>query len=110
MNEALSDEVNLLGVRLVVDDDFSWSEDSAKQVDDHLVRETSLAFFKEVVEGPLKFLEDSCVLDELSLHLRSDLLIERELFDDQVEVIEESLLYINSDVVVKSWLDVKWLV
>lgn len=55
-------------------------------------------------------MEDSSVLDELSLHLWCDLLVENELFNDQVEIIHEGLLYVLSDIVIESWLDVEWLV
>ena len=37
-------------------------------------------------------------------------MIELELFNDQVEIVEESLLDILSDVVVQSWLDMERLV
>ena len=37
-------------------------------------------------------------------------MIELELFNDQVEVVEEGLFNILSDVIVESWLNVEWLV
>jgi hypothetical protein len=44
------------------------------------------------------------------LHLWGDLLIELELFNNQVEIIEESLFDVLSDIVVQSWLNMEWLV
>jgi len=63
-----------------------------------------------MVERAFKFLKDSSVLDQVSLHLRSDLLVELELFDDQVEIVEEGLLDILSDIIVKRWLNMERLV
>jgi hypothetical protein len=63
-----------------------------------------------MVEGFFKLLEHSSVLDQLSLHLWCDLLIEWELFNDQIEIVFESLLNVLSDVVIESWLDMEWLV
>ena len=63
-----------------------------------------------MVERALKFLKDSSVLDQVSLHLWSDLLVELELFDDQVEIVEEGLLDILSDIIVKRWLNMERLV
>mgnify|MGYP004184070287 CR=1 FL=1 len=44
------------------------------------------------------------------MHLWSDLLIELELFNNQVEIVEEGLLYVLSDIIVQGWLDMEWLV
>lgn len=63
-----------------------------------------------MVERALKFFEDSGILDQVGLHLWGDLLVELELFDDQVEIIEEGLFDILSDIVVESWLDMERLV
>jgi hypothetical protein len=37
-------------------------------------------------------------------------LIELELLNNQVEIIEESLFDVLSDIVVQSWLNMEWLV
>lgn len=44
------------------------------------------------------------------MHLWGDLLIELELFDDEVEIVQKSLFNILSDVVIESWLDMERLV
>ena len=110
LDDTLSDEVHLLDVALVADDSLSWRVKSAEHVDDELVGEASLALIEEVIEGLLKLLEHSGVLDELSLHLWGNLLVEDELLDDQVEVIHERLLDVVPDIVVQSGLNVEWLV
>ena len=108
--ESLPDEIHLLDIALETDDSFTWSVNSAVHTDDKLIGEASLALFKEVIEASFKFLEHSSVLDEIGLHLWSDLLVELELFDDQVEIIKESLFDILSNIVVKSWLNMERLV
>jgi hypothetical protein len=110
LDQTLTDEEHLFDVGLVTNDGFAGVLDAAEHVDDHLVGKASLALLEEVVEGPFELLEDTGVLDEVSLHLGSDLLVEGELFDDQVEVKEESLLDVLSDVVVKGRLNMEWLV
>jgi len=109
-HNTLSDEEELLDVALVADDSLAGSIDSAVHVDDELVGEASLALIEKVVEGLFEFLEHSGILNQVSLHLWRDLLIELEFFNDQVEIIHESLFDVLSDVVVKSWLDMEWLV
>jgi hypothetical protein len=109
-HNTLSDEEELLDVALVADDSLAGSIDSAVHVDDELVGEASLALIEKVVEGLFEFLEHSGILNQVSLHLWRDLLIELEFFNDQVEIIHEGLFDVLSDVVVKSWLDMEWLV
>jgi hypothetical protein len=109
-HNTLSDEEELLDVALVADDSLAGSIDSAVHVDDELVGEAPLALIEKVVEGLFEFLEHSGILNQVSLHLWRDLLIELEFFNDQVEIIHESLFDVLSDVVVKSWLDMEWLV
>ena len=110
LNNSLSDEIHLLDITLVTNDSLTGSVESAEHVDDQLVGETSLAFVEEMVERLFEFLENSSVLDQLGLHLWSDLLVENKLFNDQVEVIHEGLLNVLSDIVIEGWLDVEWLV
>ena len=109
-NQALSDEIHLLHIALVGNNYFAWGVDSAVHCDDQLIGEASLAFFEEVVERSFELFEHPGVLNEVSLHLWGDLLIELELFDDKVEIVQESLFNILSDVVVESWLDMERLV
>ena len=110
LDQALSDEVHFLDIALVANDTFPRCRDAAVHLNDEFVREPSLTLFKEVVEGPLKLLEHPSVLNQVRLHLRSDLLVELELLDDQVKVVQEGLLDVFSDVVVQGWLDVEWFV
>jgi hypothetical protein len=63
-----------------------------------------------MIERSLEFFKDPCVLDEICLHFWCYLLIELELFDDQIEIVKECLLYIFSNVIIESRLDVEWLV
>ena len=109
-HNTLSDEEELLDVALVADDSLAGSVDSAVHVDNELVGETSLALIEKVVERLFEFLEHSGILNQVSLHLWRDLLIELEFFNDQVEIIHEGLFDVLSDIVVKSWLDMEWLV
>ena len=109
-HNTLSDEEELLNIALVADDSLAGSIDSAVHVDNELVGETSLALIEKVVERLLELLEHSSILNQVSLHLWRNLLIELEFFDDQVEIIHESLLDVLSDIVVKSWLDMERLV
>ena len=88
-HNTLSDEEELLDVALVADDSLAGSIDSAVHVDDELVGEASLALIEKVVEGLFEFLEHSGILNQVSLHLWRDLLIELEFFNDQVEIIHE---------------------
>ena len=110
LDQPLSDEVHFLDIALVANHTFTRCRDAAVHLNDEFVGEASLTLFKEVVEGPLKLLEHSSVLDQVRLHLWSDLLVELELLDDQVEVVQEGLLDVFSDVVVQGWLDVEWFV
>ena len=106
----MSNEIHLLDITLVADDCFSWGVDSTVHGDDKLVGESSLAFLEEMVEGSLELLEDSSVLDKVSLHLWGNLLVELELFDDQVEIVQEGLLNILSNVIIQGWLDMERLI
>ena len=110
LNESLSDEVHLLDVGFVGDDGLARCVDTAVHADDELVGESSLALLEEMVEGSFKLLEDSGVLNKISLHLWGDLLIELEFLDDEVEIVEESLLDVLSDVVVERRLNMEGLV
>ena len=110
LNDSLSDEIYLLNVTFVADYNSSGGVKSAEHVDDKFISESSLAFVKEMVERFLKFLENSGVLNQLCLHLWGDLLIERKLFNYQVEVIFEGLFNVLSDIVVQSGLDMEWFV
>jgi hypothetical protein len=109
-NDSLSNEINLLHVTFVADNNSSRGVESAEHINDKLVGEAPFALIKEMIERLLEFLENSGILNKLGLHFWSNLLIERELFDNQVEIVFESLLNVLSDVIVQSWLNVEWLV
>jgi hypothetical protein len=109
-NDSLSDEIHLLNVTFVADYNSTWSVKSAEHIDDKFISKASLAFVKEMVERFFKFLENSSILNQLCLHLWCDLLIEREFFNDQVEIIFECLFNVLSDIVIQSRLDMEGLV
>lgn len=44
------------------------------------------------------------------MHLWGDLLVELELFDNKVEIVQESLFDVLSDIIIKSWLNMERLV
>jgi hypothetical protein len=106
----LPNEEHLLDVALVANNWPVLLEDTTEHVDDKFVGEATFALVKEVVERSLEFLEDSRVLDEVRLHFWRDLLVEIELFDYQVEVVQEGLLDVPPDIVVERGLDMEWLV
>lgn len=109
-NESLPNEIHFLDIALIADHHFAWSGNPAVHLDDQFVGEAALALLKEVIKRSLELFEHPGVLDEVSLHLGSDLLIELEFFNDKIEIIEEGLLNILSNIIVKRWLDVEWLV
>jgi hypothetical protein len=76
LNDTLSNEVDFLDIALVADDNSSRSIKSAEHIDDQFISEASLTLVEEMVERFFKLLEHSGVLDQLSLHLWRDLLIE----------------------------------
>lgn len=55
-------------------------------------------------------MENSSALNQLCLHLRCDLLVKWELFNDEIEIVEEGLLNIFTDITVESGLDVERLI
>jgi hypothetical protein len=81
LDDSLSDEIHLLDITLVTNDSLTWGIESAEHVDNELVGESSLTFIEEVVERLLKLLENSCILDQLGLHLWSDLLVKNKLLN-----------------------------
>jgi len=87
LNQTLSDEVHFLDVTLVADDSLSRRVDPAVHRDDKLIGETSFAFLEEMIERSFELFEHTRVLDQVCLHFWSNLLVELELFDNEVEVI-----------------------
>jgi hypothetical protein len=81
---------------------------SREHIDDQLIDEPSLTVFEEMLEMSLKVLKDR--LHDLSLHLRGDLLIEIELFNNQVEIVHEGIVHVLLDVTVKVRGDIVGLV
>ena len=110
LDNSLSNKIHLLDVTLVTNNGLTRCVKSTEHVDDELVGESSLTFVEEVIERLLELLENSCVLDQLGLHLWGDLLVENKLLNNQVKIVHEGLLNILSDIVIESWLDVEWLV
>ena len=110
LDKPLPDEIHFLHITFETNDGLSWGVDSAVHSNDELIGESSLTFFEEMIEASLKLFENSGVLDEIGLHFWSDLLIELELFNNQVKIIKESLLDVFSDVVIKSWLNMEWFI
>ena len=106
LDQALADEKHLFEVALVADHSLAWVLYPAEHVDDHLVSEAPLTLLEEVAERSFELLEDSGVLNQVSLHLWGYLLVKWKLLDHQVEVVQERLLYVLANVVVQSWLDV----
>ena len=60
-----------------------------------------------MVERSLELFEHSSVLDQVCLHLWCNLLVKLELFDNEVEVIKESLLNVFSNIIIKGRLDME---
>lgn len=79
--KSLANEVHLLHITLVANHNLARSLNTAEHLDNQFVCESSFAFFEEMVEASFKFLENSSVLNEICLHLGSDLLVELEFFD-----------------------------
>jgi len=103
----LSNKVNFFHIAFVANNHSSRGVKPAEHIDNELVSKTSFAFVEEMVERLFKLLEHSRILNQLCLHLRCDLLVERKLLNDQVKVILECLLNVLSNIVVKCWLDVE---
>lgn len=110
LHEALTNKVHFLNILFVPDHLLILLEDATEHVYYQFVRESALTLIEEVVEGALELLEDTRLLYQFSLHLRRNLLVEGELLNDKVEIVEECLLYVLSDVSVQSWLDMKGFV
>lgn len=110
LNLASLNEIHLLNTTLVADDSLCWLINPAVKVNDKLIDESSLTLFEKVVEAPLELLELGCLNDELCLHLGRHPLVKLEFLDNQIVVIEECLIDVVFDIVVKVWLDVERLV
>ena len=86
--------------RFVTDDRSILLENTAEHIDYELIDKASLTIVKEMIEGAFKLLENFGVLDKICLHLWSDLLVEGELFYHKVEVIQECLLHVFTNIAV----------
>ena len=107
---ALSNEIHFLDITFVTDDNLTRSIKSTIHIDDKLVGKAPFAFIKEVIKGFFKVTKHSGALYQVSLHLRSHLLIEWEIFNYQVEIKLECLFNILSNIVIKSRLNMERLV
>ena len=105
VHEALSDKEHFLNISLITDDNFTWDINPAQHIDDQVIGEASLALFEEVVERLFEVSESPCALDKFSLHFGRDLLIKLKLLYDQIEIIQESLLNVLSDIIIQSRLN-----
>lgn len=74
----------------------SWLIFTSKKLYDKLVAEASLAGIKEIIEAANKFLE--YLIDELSLILWGQLLVQGVLFNDQVEISFKGINHVLLDV------------
>lgn len=99
-NQALPDKVHLLDITLETNYSLSWCIDSAIHANNELISESPFALFEEMVETSLKLFKNSCVLNKIGLHFWCNLLVELKLLDDQVEIVQEGLLDVLSDVIV----------
>ena len=86
LNYTLPYEKYFLYYAFVWDDCIVLWVNSAKHADDALVCESTLTFIKEMIEVTFEFVEDTGVLNQLSLHLGCYLLEKVELLDNHVEV------------------------
>lgn len=100
LHDALSNEVELFKIALVALYNAVCLLESAEQVDDHFVSKASLAFVKEVFKVPFKLVKNLSLLNEGSLHLGCQLLVERKLFNYEVEVMEKCFFDVASDIIV----------
>ena len=50
IDQSLSDKEHFFNICLVTNHNFSWNIDSAEHVNDQIICETTLAFFKEMVK------------------------------------------------------------
>ena len=110
LDNTLSDKVHLLNWRLVTNNCPILLKNAAEHINDELVYKAALTVIEEVVEGSLELLEDLGVLNQVGLHFGGYLLIEGELLDDEIEVVEKSLLDVFADVAVEGRLNVVRLV
>ena len=79
--------------------------DARIQADDHFVDEAALALTEEVAEVFLELAELPRCLNDLSLHIRRDLIKELELLNQHVEIVMQRLLDVHLDVGVEFGLD-----
>ena len=76
LNDPSREEINCLDFALVGDNGFSLLKLSTEQRDNKLVGEAPFALIKEVFKFLLKVVEQFSLMDQLSLHLWSHLLVE----------------------------------
>ena len=82
--------------------------DSCEEVDDELVAETHLARVEEVSEARNELTEE--LVDDVSLHLWCQLLVQSKLLNDQVVIVVEGIRDRFNDVTSKSWWHIVGLV
>ena len=106
-NLATIDKVHFLDTTLIADDCFTWVLNPTIQSDDELIDKSLFTLFEEMIEILLKLLELISWQNQFSLHFGCDLLEELEFFNNEVVIIEESLIDILFDVVIEVRLNME---
>ena len=95
VNSAICDQNNLIGFFLIRLDVYLGLMDAGKEPDNELVPEALLARIEEVLEATNEPAEN--LVDQLSLHLGCQLLIQFKFFDDQVVIVMEGVTHCKLD-------------
>lgn len=108
VNCALLNQHNFVGLTPVRLDFDLWQVDTRIQLNDELILEALLAR----VEKVLKLLHELAkyVLNQLSLHLGRQSLVQAVLLHNQVEIKVESISHRVLDLLAKLWMQEVWLV
>ena len=104
---AFADEVDLSEFLAAVHQGLAWVENTSIHPDDELISESNLTSAEEVVKASDEVLKDG--LHKFSLVPGRQHLVELILLDDQVEIKEECLPHILSNVEVQFRIEVVWL-
>lgn len=93
-------EVNFFHGRLVRDDVLALRDLARVHRHYELIYKASLTLVEECIKGLFELIKCLGLFDQLSLHFRSHLLIKRKFFDQKVKILLESLLNVESDIVI----------
>ena len=108
VDRAIDDKHNLVSLLAVSLDRLARCVDSCEEVNDELVAETHLARVEEVSEARNELTEE--LVDDVSLHLWCQLLVQSKLLNDQVVIVVEGIRDRFNDVTSKSWWHIVGLV